>query len=259
MLMPSLPDTMFARRVAAVALCLGSIAGMMRLTVPANGTSIVRTEDRNHDGQPDVWETHSGDDDAVVDVDTNFDGHPDERRRYRNGDLVSLEADSDFDNRVDIVEEFDPVTHDVVRSLIDIDKDGRADLLVLSHDGQPVFEKWADRVAAPGEAWTAGRRVTGAVPTSYANPPSDDGDLIPLADPFIGDITVRSTHPWRPAPRDSLLSTSGGLPLPAIVISSARTSVGVRQSEYHSSSRLVAAPASPRGPPIFALSPAAFL
>jgi len=239
---------MFARRIAAVVLCLGSMAGVMRLTVRSTFSSAVRTEDRNHDGQPDVWETNSGDDDSVVATDTNFDGRPDERLRYRNGDLVSLETDSDFDNRVDIVEEFDPITHEVVRSLIDIDEDGRADLLVLSHDGQAVFEKWVDQLASPARVLTAS-----------ADLPLDDDDLIPLADPFIGDITVRSSRPWRPAQRDSLLSTSGGLPLPAMAISGAHSSVSVGEPAPHSSLRLAVAPPSPRGPPIFSPSPAAFL
>src|SRR5262249_12230752 len=156
---------------------------------------IIRTEDHDHDGQPDVWETNADAAEAVVAIDTNFDGFPDERLHYRGGDLVGLEADSDFDNRVDIVEEFDPTTHEVVRSLIDFDEDGKADLLVLSQDGQPVFEKWADHVAPAAQAWTTGKPVTSGAPTSLANPASDDGDLIPLADPFIGDVTVRSTRP----------------------------------------------------------------
>jgi len=211
MLMRSLSGAKFARRIAAVVLCLGSMAGVMRLTVRSTFSSAVRTEDRNHDAQPDVWEANSGDDDSVVAIDTNFDGRPDERLRYRNGDLVSLETDSDFDNRVDIVEEFDPITHEVVRSLIDIDED------------------------------------------------FDDDDLIPLADPFIGDITVRSSRPWRPAQRDSLLSTSGGLPLPAMAISGAHSSVSVGEPAPHSCLRLAVAPPSPRGPPIYSPSPAAFL
>jgi hypothetical protein len=249
---------LFARRVTAVVLCLGSIAGIVRLTVRWNTGSVVLTEDRNHDGQPDLWETNPDVNESVVAIDTNLDGRPDERLRYRNGDLIRLEADSDFDNRVDIVEEFDPVTHEVVRSLIDIDEDGRADLLVLSQDGQPVFEKWADQIAPPEDARADGRRVP-TVLASPANRPADDGDLIPLADPFIGDITVRSTRSWRPAPRDSLLSTSGGLPLPTAVISDARSSVSVGESALYVSLPLAFAPASPRGPPMVSPSPAAFL
>src|SRR5262249_37766697 len=114
-------------------------------------------------------------------------------------------------------------------------------------------------LASPDGASNTGSRVTGGVLTSRASPPSDDSDLIPLADSFIGDITVRRTRPWRPAQRDSLLSTSGGLPLPATMISVARSSVSVRESACHSSFRLPFAPASPRGPPIFAPPPVAFL
>jgi hypothetical protein len=248
---------MFARRLTAVVLCLGSIAGIGGLTVRWNASGVILTDSGSHDGQPEVWTTNSDVDESVVAIDTNLDGRPDERLHYRNGDLVSLEADSDFDHRVDIVEEFDPTTHEVVRSLIDIDEDGKADLLVLRQNGQPVFEKWADQIAPPEDAWTAGRRAT-TVLASAANPLTD-GDLIPLADPFIGDMTVRSTRSWRPASRDSLLSTSGGLPLPATVISDARSSVSVRESVFHSSLVSTFAPTSPRGPPIFSPSPAAFL
>jgi hypothetical protein len=249
---------LLARRVTAVVLCLGSIAGIVKLTVRWNNSSIVLTEDRNRDGQPDVWETYPDVDESVVAVDTNLDGRPDERLRHRNGDLVSLEADSDFDNRVDIVEEFDPITHEVSRLLVDVDEDGTADLLVLSQDGQPVFKKWANQIAPPQDAWTAGSRAT-TILVSLANQMADDGDLIPLADPFLGDITVRSTRSWRPASRDSLLSTSGGLPLPATVISDARSSVSVRESAFHSCLPVAFAPAPPRGPPIVSRSPAAFL
>src|SRR5262249_28863645 len=116
-------------------------------------------------------------------------------------------------------------------------EDGKADVLVLSHNGQPVFEKWAHQDA-------------GAF-TSPANAASDDSGLISLADPFVGDLTMRGTRPWRAVHRDSLLSTSGGLPLPATAISSVRSSVRTPESAFQSSSRLAVAQASPRGPPVF--------
>src|SRR6478672_4806268 len=120
--MPSPAHPLFARRLTALILCLGSIAGILGLTVRWNTSGVVLTEASNQDGQPEVWESHPDVDESVVTLDTNLDGRPDERLHYRNGDLVTLEADSDFDNRVDIVEEFDPITHEVVRSLIDVDE-----------------------------------------------------------------------------------------------------------------------------------------
>jgi hypothetical protein len=256
--MPSPAHALFARRLTALILCLGSIAGILGLTIRWNTSGVVLMEARSQDGQPEVWESHPDVDESVVAFDTNLDGRPDERLHYRNGDLVSLEADSDFDNRVDIVEEFDPITHEVVRSLIDVDEDGRADVLVLRQDGQPVFEKWAHQIAPRENAWISERRAT-TVFTSPANPLSDDSDLIPLADPFTGDLAVRSAHSSRPASRDGLLSTSGGLPLPATVISCARSSVSVRESAFHSPLPSAFVPTSPRGPPMFSPSPAAFL
>src|SRR6476659_7121666 len=110
-----------AKRFIVLLLSLGLFAAVASVAVWRNGSGATRTEDRNHDGVPDVWTTNRGAGDSVVDIDTNFDGRPDVRLRYHDGNLVSREADSDFDDRVDIVEEFDPNTHEVFRSLFDID------------------------------------------------------------------------------------------------------------------------------------------
>lgn len=257
--MPSRAHPPAARRFIAALLCLGSIAGMTTLAAWWNGSGGLEPDDHSRGNQADVWAANPDADESVVAIDTNFDGRPDERLRYRHGDLVSREIDSDFDTRVDIVEEFDPVTHEVVRSLIDIDEDGQADLLVLSQNGRPVFQKWAERVAPPDAHALMATSVTSRGFASAANPAFADGDLIPLADPFVGDVTVRSSHPWRAGQRDSFLSTSGGLPLPAAVMAGVGSSGRVPPSALRAPSALAAAQASPRGPPSSSVIPTALL
>jgi len=133
----------FARRLVAAVTTLACIADGAAW-VRSAGTS-VRTEDRNGDGRPDVWRFYDGRGELVrVLTDTNFDGRSDQDERYVGDALVSREVDRNFDQRIDAIEEFDPVTHQSTRTLIDVDFDGTADVLVLFQDGRPVFSKWAD-------------------------------------------------------------------------------------------------------------------
>src|ERR1700681_477964 len=100
----------------------------------------VRSADRNGDGRPDIWRTYSRQGQlSYVAIDTNFDGRADVQEYYEHGALVRRESDRDFNDRVDLVQEFDPTTQEHVRSVVDVDSDGTADLLVLFQDGQPVF------------------------------------------------------------------------------------------------------------------------
>src|SRR5215468_5198051 len=102
------------------------------------------TEDRNHDGRPDVWRWYNANGQLVgVALDTNFDGRSDVNEFYDNGALIRRELDRDFNSQVDLVQEFDPATRQIVRSISDIDADGVADVLLLFQDGQPVYSKWA--------------------------------------------------------------------------------------------------------------------
>src|SRR5581483_8338882 len=87
--------------------------------------------------------------------------------------------DRNFDDRVDLVEEFDAGTREILRSVVDTDLDGSADLLVLYQAGRPVFSE--------------SRRQVGGQARAAAPVTRSAGDaLAPLADPFDADTAVRS-------------------------------------------------------------------
>jgi len=206
------------------------------------------TEDRNHDGRPDVWRSYDANGQLVsVVLDTNFDGRSDVNEFYDNGTLVRRELDRDFNNTIDLVQEFDPATRQIVRSISDVDADGVADLLLLFQDGQPVYSKWAHRHT---------QSVSGPVDTDQpssapgARPPS----LLALSDPFSGDLAVKGTRTAAQS-RDTLaLATASGLPQAtrSAVILTATSSF--LTSHCSVASAPVAGPRSPRGPPAFLLS-----
>src|SRR5262245_46237318 len=134
--------------VLGVLLC--TTAGLSSLWFSSGST---RTEDLNRDGRPDVWRAYGRDGRiASVAVDTNFDGRSDVEELYENGVLVRRQTDRDFDDQVDLIQDFDPATRQIVRSVTDVNADGVADLLVLFDNGTPVFSKWmllAGRVGVP--------------------------------------------------------------------------------------------------------------
>src|SRR6266849_1888032 len=108
----------------------------------------MQTEDTNHDGRPDIWRYYDARGELThISIDTNFDGHPDREEQYSRGSLWRRETDRNFDERVDLVEEFDPATHEHLSSTVDVDFDGCADLRVLFADGRPVHSEWAKPVA----------------------------------------------------------------------------------------------------------------
>src|SRR5215467_13299524 len=102
----------------------------------------VRTADQNGDGRPDVWRRYDARGRLTeVDVDSNFDGSPDIAEYYDRGVLVRRETDRNFNGQADLIEEFDAETHSRTRSVVDVDYDGTADLLVLFRNGEAVFAK----------------------------------------------------------------------------------------------------------------------
>src|SRR5262249_7786775 len=114
-----------ARRVAAW--CVISCAMTAALSL-ARPTGRVATQDRNGDGQPDIWQRYDDHGQlSEVDVDSNFDGKADVEEFYARGALVRRESDRNFNGRIDLVEEFDATTEERTRSLVDIDDDGIAD------------------------------------------------------------------------------------------------------------------------------------
>src|SRR5262245_33276168 len=163
--------------------------------------------DQNGDGRPDIWRRYDVRGQLTeVDVDSNFDGHADIQEYYERGVLVRRESDRNFNGQSDLVEEFDAETHNPTRSVIDLDYDGTADLLVLFRDGQQVFTK---RAAPP-----APRANRDLVPARHVAV----GGLARLTDPFESETAVRTIH-VASADEDCVgLSTSGGLPRPHVAL-----------------------------------------
>ncbi len=142
----------------------------------------VQTTDQNGDGRPDVWRHYDARGQVTkVDVDTNFDGKPDVEEYYERGVLVRRESDRNFNGQADLVEEFDATTHGQTRSVVDIDYDGTADLLVLFRDGRPVFSKRTDSKPSLNQFQPAGHQ-------------NDTTQLVPLTDPFQSETAIRTMH-----------------------------------------------------------------
>src|SRR5262249_23082435 len=202
------------------------------------------TEDRNHDGRPDVWRSYNANGQLVsVALDTNFDGRSDGNEFYDNGALVRRELDRDFNNQIDLVQEFDPATRQIVRSISDVDADGIADVLLLFQDGKPVYSKWAHAASGLFDS-----SETSAVDDVRQRP------LRALADPFTGDLAVKGTRTGIQI-RDTLaLAAASGLPqatLPAVILAATSSFV---TTDFPTVSAPAAGPRLPRGPPPLLLS-----
>jgi len=197
------------------------------------------TEDRNHDGKPDVWRSYNANGQLVsVAVDTNFDGRSDVNEFYDNGALVRRELDRDFNNQIDLVQEFDPATRQIVRSISDVDADGVADLLLLFQNGQPVYSKWAHATSGSFDS-----NESSAIIDVPQRP------LRALADPFSGDLAVKGMRAGAQI-RDTLaLASASGLPqatLPTVILAATSSFV---ITNFTAVSAPAAGPRSPRGPP----------
>jgi hypothetical protein len=172
---------------------------------PASG--YVRTGDQNGDGRIDLWCRYDTKGQvAEIDRDTNFDGLPDVQEYYQRGVLIRRESDRNFNGLTDLVEEFDPATHSRTRSVVDIDDDGTADLLVLFQDGRPVFSK-----QIRGHQQTRPLRDGHSTPGPY----QDRQRLVALDDPSKTETTLRGVHLAVTDPGSIGLSGSGGLPQPS--------------------------------------------
>lgn|SRR5262245_37719374 len=142
-----------------------------------------QSPDLIRDGRTGSWKAHRrAAHRSSVAIDTNADGRSDVEELYENGVLIRRASDRDFDDQIDLVQDFDPATRQIVRSITDVNDDGVADLLVLFQNGQPVFSKWMAAIT-----WAA-RRDTAALRwawrTSHQTP-------TPLVDPFSGDTAYK--------------------------------------------------------------------
>lgn len=207
--------------------------------------SSVRTEDRNHDGRPDFWRSY---DDrgrvASEAVDSNFDGRSDVLDVYEDGVLVRRESDRDFNDRVDLIQEFDPATHLLARSVADINADGIGDLLVLFQDGRPVFWKTAP-LLAPVAQRDAANASAGTGQRTKNDP------LTPLTDPFSRDLSVRADRVVSTGPPFVPSSAIGRIAEPNGPITILPAASPVLAGNSSALSAVLVAAASPRGPPSF--------
>ncbi|HEV3060696.1 MAG TPA: hypothetical protein VGY48_20800 [Vicinamibacterales bacterium] len=230
-------------------LCTVACATVAIVTLGGSTDRRVRTEDRNADGRPDVWRQYDlGGQLAEVAIDTNFDGRSDIQEYYGRGGLVRRESDRNFDDRVDLIEEFDEATHEQIKSVVDLDYDGSADLLVLFRDGRPVFAQRAGPRAiqlpqpsesAPHDSERADRRA--------ADP------LAGLADPFRGRAAVRGAAAADAnAIGDECLGPStSGLPVAGVETVDPRAcSTALVFGDVHAAAHTSLLPRSPRGPPL---------
>ncbi len=201
----------------------------------------VQTDDRNHDGRPDVWRFFDARGKLTrVAIDANFDGRPDQEEVYQHEALTRRSSDRNFDQRVDLVEEFDPITHERVRSLVDVDYDGRADLLVLFASGRPVHSEWAATSATPAAAPGARR----ARPASFSH-----DQLAPLEDPFAATSAfgVASIGDSSDSPAVASLTALAEEPIRSTASSLPLSLVGAAPAGPHLASCLTFA--GPRAPP----------
>jgi len=196
----------------------------------------LQTEDTNHDGRPDVWRYYDARGELThVTIDSNFDGHPDREEQYRHGSLSRRETDRNFDHRIDLVEDFDPSTHEHVKSTVDADFDGRADLLVLFQDGRPVHSEWA-------------KPVIGSESPNAGAASSSDDRLIALFDPF--GQTAAFGMPQVTSATDTIAVGVDGLVVARSNLFGEALPRHARASLTDRAPRAIAfSPASPRAPP----------
>jgi hypothetical protein len=192
------------RRALAIVLCaLVSVpVGLAWTGLPGATT---QAHDLIHDGRLDGWRTHHHvAHRSSVAIDTNFDGRSDVKELYENGVLIRRESDRDFDDQIDLVQDFDPATRQIVRSITDVNADGVADLLVLFQNGKPVFSKWVAAIT-PVARYDSGA-LGSARPSRLP--------LASLVDPFSDDLAYKPVRV--DARSDEPFSVPGPLAAPAI-------------------------------------------
>jgi hypothetical protein len=164
-------------------------------------------------------------------VDTNGDGRPDVTEYYRDGALLRRDSDRDFNGVTDLVEDFDAATAQRVRSIVDEDYDGTADVLVLFRDGKAV--------------------VVERAPASHARPVRRHGSgLVSLRNPFAVRRAIDA--PIAPLHRDAWIGAASpeGLSIPAAAVSATVSSRAAPTPVFRADSPAVCSLRSPRGPPL---------
>ena len=230
--------TTFWRVAAAVGVlsCVGTAAGSLFLR-----SGSVHVEDRNGDGRPDLWRFY----DAAGQLrrtltDTNFDGASDLDEYYQHGVIARRVVDRNFDQRADRDDEFDLITHERVRSVVDVDFDGSADLLVLFQNGQPVFTKRASDLP-PGATHVN-------VPPSAPGPDGTQG-FAPMVDPFRGTAAFHAPRTIAQLDWTVALTSTGGLPVAPVRAGPPAVAATVGRTNSTSFASTARTPSPSRGPP----------
>lgn len=220
---------------------LFALLGCLALLSPLFSAAI-RTEDRNHDGRPDLWRSFNRYGEvATVGRDTNFDGLLDVQEFYDRGALVRRESDRDFNDVVDLIELFDRVTGREVRSISDVDGNGVADMQVSFRDGRPVYVRRLDNRSNAASTRTSRSRI-------LKTPRNVPDTLVALADPFADEPVL--TGRGRVASQPDVMASS-----PFVNVVRIRGQPGSAPQSYglvNESARLLSFPfAVPalRGPP----------
>jgi hypothetical protein len=232
------------RRSIATGVCAAVVAAAatVSLLTPA---ARVSSADRNGDGRPDSWRTYDQHGRlSEVSVDTNFDGRVDEQEFYDRGSLVRRESDRNFNDRIDLVQEFDPATSKPIRSTVDVDDDGVADLLVLFHDGRPVFSKWT-RPRQP----LVGAGLLASTRSSYVS----RRGLAAMRDPFLDDVSVRDVRLPAAVRGTAGLFESSAFPAPGVLYSPLARTAAIEEWRTSHPASAVTLLFSPRGPPAASL------
>jgi hypothetical protein len=229
------------RRSIAAGVCAAVVVAAVAVALWPASTR-VSSADRNGDGRPDSWRTYDQHGRlSEVSVDTNFDGRVDQQEFYDRGALVRRESDRDFNDRIDLVQEFDPATSKPTRSIVDVDDDGVADLLVLFHDGRPVFSKWTrPRPRLAG---------TGFLVSARASRGHSRG-LAAMRDPFLDDVSVRGVHLPSAAHGSVGLSESGVFVSTGGSCSPLERSAATADTRSSRCCSAMTLQFSPRGPPV---------
>jgi hypothetical protein len=180
-----------------------------------------------------VYDAHGG----LIErqLDTNGDGRPDVAEYYHDGALLRRDSDRDFNGVTDLVEDFDATTKQRVRSIVDEDYDGIADVLVLFRNGKAVVSE-----RAPSSSATRGGRVRRG----------GSAALVAFRNPFAGHAAVDT--PLVPNQRDPWIGTtsSNGLMVARASLSGPAPSLASSTLSFRSPSRPVFPLRSPRGPPL---------
>jgi len=222
-------------------LCLVASAAVAASALWSIGGHVL-TEDHNGDGRPDTWRRYDNRGQLTeVDVDSNFDGNADIEEFYKQGALVRRESDRNFNGQTDLVEEFDTETHGQIRSVVDTDYDGTADLLLLFRDGQPIFSE---------RAHSSQRSSLGtAIPPAFLL--GGTGHLARVIDPFEAETAIRARPTVSTNESYVGLSTSGGLPCPrGTALSGLVPLAQLVARDVQPDALTLFLPRSPRAPPV---------